>query len=108
VSHPRHGVVVAQVPRADHQGRFTRPFEEQIVWLAVECSKTAVAALMRISWRSIGPLLVGLSRRLLQGTDRLEGLRRIGIDEVSFRKGQRLSDRGGGPRPPTADLGAGS
>jgi transposase len=85
----RHGVVVAQVPWADHHGRFTRHFEEQIAWLAVECSKTAVAALMRISWRSIGPLLVRVTRRLLVSTDRLDGLRRIGIDEISFRKGQR-------------------
>lgn len=81
--------MVAQVPWADHHGRFTRHFEEQIAWLAVECSKSAVATLMRISWRSIGPLLVRVTRRRLQGTDRLEGLRRIGIDEISFRKGQR-------------------
>jgi len=84
-----HGVVVGQVPWADHDARFTRRFEEQAAWLAVECSKTAVAALMRISWRSIGPLLVRVTRRLLQGQDRLAGLRRIGIDEISFRKGQR-------------------
>jgi len=84
-----HGVVVGQVPWAGHDARFTRRFEEQTAWLAVECSKTAVAALMRISWRSIGPLLVRVTRRLLQGQDRLAGLRRIGIDEISFRKGQR-------------------
>ncbi len=84
-----HGVVVAQVPWADHDARFTRRFEEQTAWLAVECSKTAVAALMRISWRTIGPLLVRVMRRLLHGQDRLAGLRRIGIDEISFRKGQR-------------------
>lgn len=83
VSCPRHGVVVAQVPWADHNARFTRPFEEQIAWLSVECSKTAVTALMRIAWRSIGPLLVRVTRRLLQGTDRLEGLRRIGIETVA-------------------------
>ncbi len=70
---PKHGVVVAQVPWADHDARFTRRFEEQTAWLAVECSKTAVAALMRISWRSIGPLLVRVTRRLLQGQDRLAG-----------------------------------
>ncbi len=84
-----HGVVVGQVPWADHDARFTRGFEEQTAWLAVECSKTAVAALMRISWRTIGPLLGRVTRRLLRGQDRLAGLRRIGIDEISFRKGQR-------------------
>lgn len=89
VSCRTHGVVVGQVPWADHDARFTRGFEEQTAWLAVEGSKTAVAALMRISWRSIGPLLVRVTRRLLEGKDRLADLRRIGIDEIAFRKGQR-------------------
>lgn len=85
----RHGVVVASVPWADHDARFTHRFEAQVAWLAVECSKTAVAALMRVSWRTVGVILVRVARRLLQGRDRLDGLRRIGIDEISFRKGQR-------------------
>jgi len=89
VSCPEHGVVVAAVPWADHDARFTRAFEEQAAWLAVECSKTAVAGLMRVSWRSVGWILVRVSRRLLKGKDRLTDLRRIGIDEISFRKGQR-------------------
>lgn len=86
VSCPSDGVVVGQVPWADHDARFTRGFEEQTAWLAVEGSKTAVAALMRISWRSIGPLLVRVTRRLLEGKDRLADLRRIGIDEISFNR----------------------
>lgn len=89
VSCAEHGVVVAAVPWADHDARFTRAFEEQAAWLAVECSQTAVAGLMRVSWRSVGWMLVRVSRRLLKGKDRLAGLRRIGIDEISFRKGQR-------------------
>ncbi len=89
VSCPEHGVVVAQVPWADHDARFTREFEEQAAWLAAECSKTAVSELMRVSWRTVGALLVRVSERLLKGQDRLAELRRIGIDEISFRKGQR-------------------
>ncbi len=59
------------------------------IWLAVECSKTAVAQLMRVSWRTVGGILVRVARRLLRGHDRLADLRRIGIDEISFRRGQR-------------------
>ena len=86
VSCPSHGVVVARVPWADHHGRFARPFEEQIAWLAVECSKTPVAALMRISWRSIGPLLVRVNHRLLQDTDRLAGS--AGLESMRFPFGR--------------------
>ncbi len=50
----RHGVVVTQVPWADHDARFTRAFDEQVVWLAVHCAKSAVGELMRISWRTVG------------------------------------------------------
>ncbi len=89
VSCPRHGVVVVQVPWAEHGARFTRSFEDQVAWLAVECSKTAVSELMRIAWRSVGGVLSRVSQRLEQGQDRLAGLRRIGIDEISWRRGQR-------------------
>lgn len=84
-----HGVVVAKVPWADHDSRFTHAFEEQAAWLLVECSKTAVSLLMRTSWRTVGRILVRVARRLYQGRDRLDGLRRIGIDEVSYKKHHR-------------------
>jgi transposase len=86
---PEHGVVVAQVPWADHGARSTRSFDDQVAWLAVECSKTAVAELMRIAWRSVGRVLTRVSRRLEQGKDRLAGLTAIGIDEISWRRGQQ-------------------
>lgn len=34
---------------ARHGSRFTRKFEEQTAWMAVNCSRVAVAAFMRIS-----------------------------------------------------------
>jgi len=89
VSCIEHGVVVERVPWADHDSRFTRAFEDQAAWLAVECSKTAVAALMRMAWRTVGSILTRVARRVLKPRRRLAGLRRIGIDEISFRRGQR-------------------
>src|SRR5271156_1577904 len=50
----RHGVVVCAVPWARHKARFTRAFEDQVAWLAVNTSKSAVAQLMRIAWRTVG------------------------------------------------------
>jgi transposase len=90
VSCPDHGVVTERVPWAVHDSRFTKAFEEQAAWLAVECSKTAVAHLMRVSWRTVGRILERVAIRLQpKGRRRLAGLRRIGIDEISFRKGHR-------------------
>ncbi len=50
---PRHGVIVAAVPWARHDSSFTRAFEDQAAWLAVNTSATAVAQLMRSTWRAI-------------------------------------------------------
>ena len=86
----RHGVVVVRVRWARHESRFTRAFEQQVAWLATHCSKTAVCELMRIGWYTVGRIIerVVADERLRQG-DPLEGLVRIGIDELSFRRGQR-------------------
>jgi transposase len=85
----RHGVVVCAVPWARHIARFTRAFEDQVAWLAVHTSKSAVAALMRVSWRSVGRILERVSVEAGASVDLLAGLKRIGIDEISHRKGHR-------------------
>jgi transposase len=85
----RHGVVVCAVPWARHGARFTRGFEDQVAWLAVNCSKTAVAQLMRIAWRTVGGICERVAAEAAGGRDLLAGLTRIGIDEISHRKGQR-------------------
>jgi transposase len=89
VSCRRHGVVVAAVPWARHGSRFTRSFEDQLAWLACNCSKSAVAELMRIAWRTVGRILERVAEEQQAKVDLLQGLRRIGIDEISHRRGQR-------------------
>ena len=89
VSCAEHGVVVAAVPWARHGSRFTRAFEDQLAWLAVNTSKSAVAELMRVAWRSVGLVCERVSVEAGRELDSLAGLRRIGIDEISHRKGQR-------------------
>ena len=86
----RHGVVVARVPWARHGSWFTREFEQQVAWLATQCSKSAVCELLRISWYTVGRIVerVAADERARRG-DPLAGLARIGIDELSFRAGQR-------------------
>jgi transposase len=89
VSCRRHGVVVCAVPWARHRSRFTRAFEDQAAWLAVNTSKTAVAELMRVAWRSVGAICERVADEAAGEVDLLGGLRRIGIDEISHRKGHR-------------------
>jgi transposase len=85
-----HGVVVARVRWARHGAWHTRHFEDQAAWLATQCSKSAITRLMRVSWRGVGGILSRVvADRRARVADPLEGLRRIGIDEISYRRGQR-------------------
>jgi transposase len=84
-----HGVVVAAVPWARHDAGHTRAFDDQTAWLAVACSKTAVTELMRIAWRTVGAVITRVSADIEAGVDRLAGLRRIGIDEIAYKRGHR-------------------
>jgi transposase len=86
---PTHGVVVAAVPWARHDTRFTRTFEDQVAWLAVHTSKSAVAQLMLVTWRSVGGIVTRVVSEARQAIDPFANLRRLGIDEVSWRKGQK-------------------
>lgn len=86
---PRHGVVASYAPWARHRARFTTPFENQVAWLATQCSKTAVCELMRVTWRTVGRVITRVAGERGSTAERLRKLRRIGIDEISYRKGHR-------------------
>lgn len=85
-----HGVTVAAVPWARHGARHTRAFEDTAGWLVTQCSKTAVTALLRIGWRTVGSMITRVMAELDRRVDRLDGRRRIGIDEIAYKKGQNF------------------
>ena len=89
VACPEHGVTVAWVPWARHGSGFTRDFEEQAAWLAVHTSKSAITQLLRVAWRTVGAIIARVVAERGAGVDPLDGLARIGIDEISHEKGQR-------------------
>lgn len=89
VSCPDHGVVVAAVPWARHDAGHTLAFDDTVAWLAVKTSKTAVTELMRIAWRSVGTIVARVSAAATAGVDRFANVRRIGIDEIAYKRGQR-------------------
>jgi transposase len=89
VSCPQHGVVVAHVPWARHGGGHTIAFDQTVAWLATRTSKSAVTQLMRIAWRTVGSIVARVWEDVEALGDRLDGLTRIGIDEISYKRGQR-------------------
>ena len=86
---PVHGVVVAWVPWARHAARHTRAFDDTVAWLAVRTAKSAVTELLRISWRVVGRIVTRVSADAQAKVDRFAGVQRIGIDEISYKRGHR-------------------
>jgi len=88
VSCAEHGVIVAAAPWARHGARHTLAFEQIAAWCAVEMSSTAAARLLRCTWRTIGQIIARVVADL-NGEELLEGVTRIGIDEISYRRHYR-------------------
>ena len=84
-----HGVVVAAVPWARHGAGHTRGFDDQVAWLATHTSKTAVTMLMRIAWRTVGAIIGRVVADARAKVDPFDGLVRIGIDEISYKRGHK-------------------
>lgn len=82
-----HGPTVAEVPWARHGAGHTRDFDDQAAWLAVHVSKSAVVELLRIAWRTVGAIVARVGADIDAAVDRLDGLTRIGIDEISYKRG---------------------
>lgn len=84
-----HGVVVAQVPWARHNAGHTYAFDQQVAWLATQASKSAITVLMRIAWRTVGAIITRFWADTAAAVDAFAGLRKIGIDEISYKKGHK-------------------
>jgi len=82
---PEHGVVVEQVPFTRPGAHLTRDFDDLLAWLATRTDKTAIARLCRVSWRTVGRACKRVIATELD-PNRLDGLFRIGVDEISWRK----------------------
>ena len=81
-------VVAQQLPWAVPESRCTRSFEEQVAFHAQHAPQSFVAQCLGVSWRTVGRIVSRVVKRSLDA-DRLSGLRRIGIDEFSYRKRHR-------------------
>jgi transposase len=82
------GVRLEAVPWARPGSAYTRDFEDLTAFLAQQMAKTPIAALLRIAWDSVGRIVERVVAERLE-EDRLRGLVAIGVDEISYRRGQR-------------------
>ncbi len=83
-----HGVLTMQVPWAEGSSRYTAQFEAEVIRWLKEASVQAVARRMRLSWNAADGIMQravarGLARR------RPEEVRRLSVDETSFRRRHR-------------------
>jgi transposase len=69
--------------------RLSRDFEDVIAWLAQHTDKTTITTLLRTTWETVARAVNRVVADHLD-TRRLDGLYRIGVDEVSYRKGRRF------------------
>ena len=76
------------VPWARPGARFTRDFEDVVAYLAQRTDKTTITRLLRCSWEAVAAITVRVVAEHVDDA-RLDDLYRIGIDEVSYRKGHR-------------------
>jgi transposase len=76
------------VPWARPGAHHTRDFEDVVAWLAQQMARTPICGLLRIGWDTVGRIVERVTADHLDER-RLEGLVWIGVDEISYRRGQR-------------------
>jgi transposase len=82
------GARLEATPWARPGSAYTRDFEDLAAFLTQQMAKAPIARLLRIAWDSVGRIVERVVKDQLDET-RLHGLVAIGVDEISYRKGQR-------------------
>lgn len=85
---------MAAVPWARHGAGHTHGFDEVVAWFATRMSKTALAAFLRVGWATVGAIITRVmadadAAAAGPAGDRLDGITRIGVDEISYRRGHK-------------------
>jgi transposase len=82
------GVHLEAVPWARPGSQHTRDLEDVVAWLAQQMAKTPIAGMLRIGWDTVGRIVARVVADRLDER-RLAGLVAVGVDEISYRRGQR-------------------
>jgi len=87
---PKHGVVTEWLPWSDGNTRQLASFNDEVTYQALHATRNAVAEFFDINWRTVGNCIAATHARIEPDvTDRLRGLKRISVDEVSTAKGHK-------------------
>jgi len=87
---PEHGVKTEYLPWADGRSRFTEGFNNEVAFMALNAPKTVVSRYMGVNWRTTGNCVKASHDRIEPDVNqRLRGVRRICVDETSWKKGHR-------------------
>lgn len=81
-------VVTEAVAWARHGARHTLPFEDVIAWWCQRTDRTSVSDYWRCDWATVTAIVVRVVGEHL-AESRLDGLTRIGVDEIAWAKGNR-------------------
>jgi transposase len=82
------GVHLEAVPWARPGSRHTRDLEDVVAWLAQQMATTPIAGMLRIGWDTVGRIVARVVDERLDER-RLADLIAVGVDEISYRRGQR-------------------
>jgi transposase len=82
------GVHLEAVPWARPGAHHTRDFEDVVAWLAQQMAKAPITRLLRVGWDTVGTIVERVVTDRLDHR-RLDRLVAIGVDEISYRRGQR-------------------
>ncbi|HZD65730.1 MAG TPA: ISL3 family transposase [Acidimicrobiales bacterium] len=72
------------VPWARPGARHTRDLQDVVAYLATRTDKTTITTLLRVSWEAVAQIVCDVVADQVDSS-RLEGVYRIGVDEVSYR-----------------------
>ena len=84
-----HGATVHWVSWARHGSGFTRNFEDTAAWLSLHLSKKTASEYLRVKWETVGAILTRVEEEKRRLWNPYDNLKRIGIDETSYKKGHK-------------------
>ncbi len=76
------------VPWARPGARHSKDLQDVVAWLAQRMDKTSVSRLVGVSWEAVARIVVAVVGDHIDDA-RLNEVYRIGVDEVSYRRGHR-------------------
>jgi transposase len=85
---PEHGVKSEAIPWALPHGRFTLAFEAMVIEVVKACASVhAACGLLKLEWKRVHAIMERAAQRGMR-CRRVDGLKSVGFDEKSLKRGQ--------------------